>query len=154
MTDVVFNADLIILLDGKNTYKDVETLLAERLVQLGYAKDSFPKAIVSREENFPTALDVGGYNAAIPHCDVDNVVTPAICVGILQEPVEWRRMDDPDEMCGVSLVVMLALTEPHSHIGMLQQVVALIQDQELIGRVVLVKSANEAFSLLASRLNA
>lgn len=154
MTDVAFNADLIVLLEGKNTYQGVEKLLAERLVQLGYAKDSFPKAIINREENFPTALDVGGYNAAIPHCDVDNVVTPAICLGILQDPVEWRRMDDPDEVCGVSLVVMLALTEPHSHLGMLQRVVALIQDQELIRKVVLVKSANEAYNLLTGWLNA
>ena len=84
----------------------------------------------------------------MPHCDPENVNQAAICVGVIKNPVNWKRMDDP-----VSLVTMLALTEAHSHLEMLQRVVALIQDQELMGKIASAGSPKEVFDLVGSKLN-
>lgn len=152
MSDMAFGPELILLLDGVKDYQMVESDLANRLVKLGYAKDSYPQAIAEREIVYPTGLDVGGINAAMPHCDISNVNRAAICVGVLKNPVEWRRMDDQDATCKVSFVIMLALKEAHAHLDMLQKVVAFIQDQGLMTKIVAAANTNEVYQLVGERL--
>lgn len=152
MSDMAFGPELILLLDGVKNYQMAESDLANRLVKLGYAKDSYPQAIAEREIVYPTGLDVGGINAAMPHCDISNVNRAAICVGVLKNPVEWRRMDDQDATCKVSFVIMLALKEAHAHLDMLQKVVALIQDQGLMTKIVTAANTNEVYQLVGERL--
>jgi len=67
---------------------------------------------------------------AIPHADICHVNEAAICVAVLKTPAPFRAMDEPDNDVPVSLVIMLALTEAHGHIEMLQRIVKLIQNQE------------------------
>ena len=93
---------------------------------------------------------MSGLNVAIPHCDVANVNKAAMCMGVLANPVDWHKMDEPDETCKVSVVCMLALTEAHAHLEMLQKVIAFVQDQELVAKVIDAKSADEAFALAES----
>ena len=47
---------------------------------------------------------------------------------------------------------MLALTEAHAHLEMLQKVIAFVQDQELVGKVIAAQDADEVFSLAGSLL--
>ena len=147
MSDMAFGPELILLLDGVKDYQMAESDLANRLVKLAY-----PQAIAEREIVYPTGLDVGGINAAMPHCDISNVNRAAICVGVLKNPVEWRRMDDQDATCKVSFVIMLALKEAHAHLDMLQKVVALIQDQGLMTKIVAAANTNEVYQLVGERL--
>lgn len=152
MADVDFNADLVVMLDGVSSYQEAESILAKRLLDLGYVKVSYPQAIADREVTYPTGIYVEGLNAAMPHCDVSNVNKAAVCVGILRDPADWRRMDDPDSTCKVSLVTMLALKEAHAHLDMLQKVVSLIQDQDLMKKVVSADSKEGAYELLKDHL--
>ena len=76
----------------------------------------------------------------------------AICLGVLSEPVAWRRMDAPDATCDVHLVFMLALDEAHAHLEMLQKVIGLIQDQGLMGRVLEAQTPAEVFALVGDKL--
>lgn len=153
MADIAFSPELVVMLDDVQSYQEAEAALANHLVKLGYAKKSFPSAIAEREESFPTGLQIGEFNAAMPHCDSENVNRAAICVGVIKNPVSWKRMDDPDETCNVGFITMLALTEAHSHLEMLQRVVALIQDQELMSKIASVSSPQEVFDLVGSKLN-
>lgn len=153
MADIKFDSSLIVRIEGEGlTTEDVERTLASRLEEQGYAKDTFTAAILERESVFPTALDMNGINVAIPHCDVVNVNEAAICMGVLKHPVDWYRMDDPESTCAVSLVCMLALTEPHAHLEMLQKVISLVQDQDLVAKVVASDSTDEVFDLVRDQL--
>lgn len=152
MAGITFSPELVVMCEDARTYKEAEATLANRLVELGYAKESFPVAIAEREEDFPTGLQTGEFNAAMPHCDPENVNQAAICVGVIRDPVDWKRMDDPDHTCKVGFVAMLALTEAHSHLEMLQKVVALIQDQELMSKIAEAKSQQEVYGLVGAKL--
>lgn len=154
MAALEFNESLVRILDSEelDTYA-VEEELANVLLQAGYVKESYPAALHEREEGFPTALEVpGGISAAVPHCDPEHVNRGGMCMGVLKHPISWRRMDAPDETCEVSLVVMLALDEPHAHLEMLQKVIGLIQDQELVARVIGAATAAEAYELVKDSL--
>lgn len=73
-------------------------------------------------------------------------------MGILRHPVDWHKMDEPEETCKVSVVCMLALTEAHAHLEMLQKVIAFVRDQELVAKVIDAKTAEEAFELVGTLL--
>ena len=152
MADLQFNEKLVVAVEDPGDYASVENLLASTLNAQGYVKDSYAQAIADREKLFPTALEVGEVNVAIPHCDTEHVNDPAVCVGLLKKPVAWRRMDDPDATCGVTLVFMLALNEPHAHLAMIQKIVGIIQDQEFSKRVANA-TASEAYELIKPRLD-
>lgn len=150
MADLAFDSSLVVLIDEEGlTCSDVERRVAGVLTEQGYAKDTFAQAILDREANFPTALDMSGLNVAIPHCDVANVNKAAFCMAVLKNPVAWHKMDDPEDTCEVSVVVMLALTEAHAHLDMLQKVVGFVQDQELVKKVIASETAEQAFELVA-----
>jgi len=61
-------------------------------------------------------------------------------------------VDDATQICDVFLVIMLAITDPKEHIAMLRKVIALIQDQELVGRIVQSRDAEEVYTLVADKL--
>lgn len=154
MPALQFDATLIKILDAEGLdTASVESALATTLFDHGFVKDSYAGALAVREKVFPTALEVpGGLSVAVPHCDVEHVNKGALCVGILKHPVTWKRMDDAAQTCPVSLVVMLALDEAHAHLEMLQKVIGLIQDQELVKRVIACNTADEAYGLLKGQL--
>lgn len=153
MANLQFDESLVLILDKEGlTTADVESAVADELRRQGFAKDSYKQAILDREQQFPTALDVQGLNVAIPHCDPENVEKSAICAAVLKHPAEWHRMDEPEQTCPVSLVVMLALNEAHAHLEMLQKVIALIQDQELTKQIVAASTPAEAYELMVPHL--
>ena len=151
MAALEFTSDLVTFVDAE-TREEAETAIARVLQEQGYAKESYLQAILDREVNYPTGLYAGDYSVAIPHCDPENVNKGAMCVGVLKRPVEWGRMEDADQTCDVSLVIMLAITDPKEHLQMLRKVIALIQDQELVGRIVASRDANEVYDLVAEKL--
>lgn len=153
MANLTFNASLVNIIDGEHTYQEVEAILAQTLLNQGYVKESYPSAISTREENFPTGLYAGSYNVAMPHCDPENVNDGAMCLGVLKQPVAWRRMDDKNQTCDVSLVLMLAITDPKEHLVMLRKVVGLIQDQELVGKIVASNDPSEIYELTSAKLS-
>ncbi len=152
MADVRFDEKLVVFVEGATTPEQVESALAARLLEEGCVKESFAPALLAREADYPTALEVGEHNVAIPHTEAEHTEQGAICVGVLANPVSWHRMDDADEVCDVELVVMLALSDPHGHLEMLQKVIGLVQDQQLVGQILGAKTPAEVVELAGPRL--
>lgn len=134
MANPAFNASLVSFIDVSSV-EEVETLMSSMLCDQGFVEPSFKDALLEREANFPTALSLGTYGVAIPHTEGEHTKQGAIALGILKNPVTWKRMDDPDESCPVRLVIMLALQDPHDHLEMLQRVISLVQNHDLINQV-------------------
>lgn len=154
MSSLQFDESLIRIIDGedRDAYS-IEEELAGILTEHGLVKSSFALALHKREQNFPTGLEVpNGISVAVPHCDPEHVERGAMCIGILKQPVSWRRMDAPDATCPVRLVVMLALDEAHGHLEMLQKVISLALDQELMKRMVACDEAANAYELVKGAL--
>ncbi|WP_455463987.1 PTS sugar transporter subunit IIA [Candidatus Hodarchaeum mangrovi] len=102
----------IINSNARNKEEVVHELFSFLLVK-GYVKESYETAIHVREQNFPTGLELQGeYNVAIPHAETEHVIKPAIAVGILQTPIFWENMEDPEQKIKIHLVFLLAISEP------------------------------------------
>lgn len=136
MSSITLRESLILRFDQKMTDTEVLSAMCENLHREGIVKESYQAAILEREASYPTGLKCGGINIAIPHADIIHVNEAAISVAILKEPAPFKAMDEPDGDVPVNIVIMLALTEAHGHIEMLQKIVGLIQNQDELQKMI------------------
>lgn len=134
MKTLINNADknyLAISLSGE-TDKEILEQMADAMFEKGYVNDGFHDAIIKREENFPTGLPTGEISVAIPHTDPEYVNKPAVCLGILDQPVEFNVMGMENEKVEVSILFMLAIKKKEEQLGLLQKLIATCQNQEML----------------------
>jgi len=107
--------------------------LGQKLYETGYVKESFIDAAIDRENRLPTGLPLGGgFNAAIPHTDIEHVKSPALALATLKTPIPFRNMAIPAETVEVSLVFLLALEQPKAQIAMLQEIAGVLQAPDVV----------------------
>ena len=149
---IAFDKSLILRIDGAASYTEVLERMCSHLCKKGIVKETYKQAILDREANFPTGLNTGGINIAIPHADVCHVNKASICVALLHPTVEFHAMDEPEDVVPISLVIMLVLTEPHGHLEMLQKVVALIQNQDEVKKIITAEDLSDVETLIRKHL--
>ena len=138
----LLDQNLVMINLEAETQQEALEKLAGRLYETGYVKDTYAQAILEREKVFPTGLPTEGYGVAIPHTDVEHVHKPAVALGILQKPVKFNLMGDlnPESQVDVQIMFMLAIKEPHMQLELLQDIMEMIQDQELLKKMVEAKN--------------
>ena len=109
--------------------------VARSLVEHGYAKETFPEAVVAREKEFPTGLPSDGIGVAIPHCDATRVISTGLAVATLAEPVDFGVMGSFDDTIPVDILFMLAMKDPAWHLDVLGQVAALVRNQSKLNEI-------------------
>jgi PTS system galactitol-specific IIA component len=122
-------------MDAKDSHDVIENL-GIRLFIDGYVRDTFVDAAWEREQKLPTGLPLGGeINAAIPHTDVVHVIKPGLAMATLKRPVVFKNMIQPEEEVKVRLVFLLSLEHPKSQIEMLQEIAGVLQNEEVVNRL-------------------
>lgn len=141
---------IVVQLEAQSS-EEVIRALGTRLLELGYVKQNFITATLEREANMPTGLPLGGdINAAIPHVDIEYVNHSALALATLKDPVIFYNMVDSAEVVPVQLVIMLALDQPKSQIEMLQRVSGILQQPELIVKLMAARTPDEVLTLLSA----
>lgn len=131
----LIHRDLIFQNMGFQNNESALSFLAKQLTSTGFTKDSFESAVLARERKFPTGLPTGIINVAIPHADSENVNESTLGVMTLKSPIEFHNMGDPDSTLKVSIIIMMAIAEPHGQITMLQKLMGIVQDQEHLEKI-------------------
>lgn len=145
--DLVF-ADL----DVVNSDEIFETL-GKRLIELGYCEESYVDALKEREEVFPTGVLVDTKGVAIPHTDSEYVKKSAIAIATLKNPVKFYHMGtNPAEgiVVPVKFVIMLAIAG-NGHLEMLQKAVGLIQDIDVLERMMTAGNGKEIIQIIKEK---
>lgn len=147
----MLNKDLILLDMDCATSDEVIRTLAGRFVEAGVVKESFIEAVAHRETVFPTALPAE-IPIAIPHTASEHVITPAVGIGVLRHPVEFCQMGTPDIKLMPELVFMLAIKDPKAQIGLLKQMMKLIQNGELLRAIKGAEDVQAVYDLFAGAM--
>lgn len=134
-----------------STFEDVMKEVGGVLIKEGYAKDSYIDALIKREKEFPTGLDINGVGVAIPHTDVSHVNEAATAIAVLNNPVKFIQMGTDDESVDVSLVFMLAVVNPSAHIDHLNRILSIIQDTEVLKQLLEVKDKNQIINIIKEK---
>ena len=124
----------VLFFTEKVPLEDVVNQMAESLEVLDYVKDSFSHAVLEREQVFPTGLPTKPIGIAIPHTDAEHVNSDAIAIGILKEPVQFEEMGTSggSTFVDVSIITMLAISNPSQMIPLLSQLAKSYQDGDFL----------------------
>lgn len=138
-------------LDAKDS-AEVLTKLGDLLFKAGFVKDTFINGAIEREKNFPTGLELGGeINAAIPHTDIVHVIKPGLALATLKNPVIFKNMGDKDQDVPCRLVFVMALNEAHAQVEMLRELAMVLQDPEILKRLIEAREYQEIVDALSTK---
>jgi len=126
----LIDSSLVALSCQAESDTEILDMLASRLEAGERVHQSFGSALTARERQFPTGLPVSG-GVAIPHTDPNHVIHDSIAIATLSRPVPFREMAGGGVL-DVSLVVVLALGDADSHLGLLQRVLKAVQDRDFV----------------------
>ncbi|GKU25435.1 PTS sugar transporter subunit IIA [Clostridium folliculivorans] len=123
-------------------------MMHQEAYKYGYVKEDFLQGLLSREEVFPTGIKLSNYSVAIPHTEAEYVNNQFISVVVPERPIYFKQMDDETIETEVSLIFMLGLNKPHSQLEALKELMNLIQQEEVINKIISAKNEEEVIKLL------
>lgn len=147
------DSGLVAMAMEAGTVEDVMENMGSRFVRLGYCKGSYIQALKDREAEFPTGIDIDGVGVAMPHTDVSHVCRSGIGIATLKEPVTFTHMATDDVPVPVKLVFMLAVDDPERHLGEIQDILAVIQDKNVLEKILTAKEAEEVIEIIKEKEN-
>ena len=130
------------------TYEDVMRAVGQKVTAEGFAKESYVDALINREKDFPTGLDIDGFGVAIPHTDVSHVNKAATAIAILKNPVTFVQMGTDDDYVDAKVVFVLAVDDPKGHLEQLQRIISIIQDKDALEKLTQVNEASEIINVI------
>ncbi|MFF3101992.1 PTS sugar transporter subunit IIA [Viridibacillus arvi] len=133
------------------TDREVLLTLSSHLENANIVKNTFKQAILEREQLTPTGLITKTIGVAIPHTDIKHVNKSVIAIGVLANPVLFSSMEDPEKKIKTELVFMLALRESFSHLNVLKELIEVLQNEELLKKIVSCTSPDELRKYLIGR---
>lgn len=87
--------------------------LAISLQESGCVKPSYVQAVIERERDYPTGVQLEGpINVALAHAGPEHVLKNGIILGILAEAVPFYKMNEPQNLIPIQIVFMLATVSP------------------------------------------
>jgi len=107
----------------KKTNKD-EVLqdLTQLLVDSGNVESSYINAVIEREKEYATGLRLGGeVNVALAHADIIHVKKSGFALAILENPIEFNEMGNPEGVVPVYVIFVMAAVDPKSVIGFIER---------------------------------
>lgn len=146
LSDILFPECILFGVEG-DTKEEVLHKLFQTLYDNGKVKESFYEAILEREKNYPTGLEVEACNVAIPHVTPEHVKSSAVGIAILKHPVEFDRMDG-DGTVSVRLIFNIALGEGGKQIDMLQEIIAVLSNDEELNRILTAKTPEDIITII------
>ncbi len=132
-------------------YKEVIKYLGKTFLDIKYIKEEYINDVLTREESFPTGLELKNIGIAIPHANPDNVLKNGISILKLKNPVRFSNMET-SEAVYVSMVFMLALKDPNDHLKMLQSLFIMFQEEDVMDELINAATIAEIKSIVTSNL--
>lgn len=150
--EMCFGKELAVLNIRAESSLEVLDILAKRLLEEGLVKDTYADAVKAREKVYATGLELPEMSIAIPHTDAVHVNTPALCLGILDQPVSFGAMGTSDQFVQAEVVFMLAIKEPHAQLKVLQALMKVFQKEGRLSALKACKTQEDAAKMLMELL--
>lgn len=132
-----------------DTSEEVISYLSDILFQRGIVKKNFCSHVIAREKQFPTGLAINGdFSIAIPHTDSIYVNRPQIALATLSHPIVFKDMVDASKNVNVSLVFLIAMSNPHEQPQLLNNLLTMCQQPNVVKEILKAKTSNAVYEIL------
>lgn len=119
---------------GVNGNKDWEHILQEigsRLYESGMVKDGFTKALIKREKEFPTGLQLPfNISIALAHADPKWIIHTGMVVYFMLKPVGFRKMDNRKSVIPCHVVIIPLIINPSDYMQFLSGQIKYVTTKE------------------------
>jgi PTS system galactitol-specific IIA component len=123
--------------------------LAAALEAYGSVEEGFADDVLEREAVFPTGLPTEPLPVAIPHADPDHVLSSAVAIATLKEPVSFGQMGSGgEERVDAEIVFLLAVKETEKQVTLIQQLMSLLQNPGVLAQIHGATTAQQIVSIL------
>lgn len=123
-------------------------MVANQALHLDLVTNAFLSKINERESCFPTGIQLNGYGVAIPHTDPDCIKEQFIGIIIPQKTIQFKSMENENQMVNAKLIFVLGLNKPHCQLAVLQQIMRTIQNKNYVNQLIKAKSHNEITQII------
>lgn len=147
MEDFLIRRELIIFNSGETTVEGIFKEASELLLEKGYVCETYMDALLERESEHPTALELENIRIAIPHADPKHVKKGGIMAVKLDKAATFHSMLDGRDV-EVSHVFFLILTNGTSHLEALSGLMTMMQRREKVEQIKACESADELYQVL------
>lgn len=147
MQDILFPECILTHVKADNK-EDALRQLFQALNVAGKVKPSFFEAVLKREREYPTGLDLEKWNAAIPHVTPDHVRSSAMGIAVLDTPVPFQRMDDDVETVDVKVIFNIALDANGKQLDILQEIMGMVANADIMDRLAQAETPEQVISIL------
>ena len=131
--------------------ESVIRLLCDKAMDNGCIEPVFVQAILEREKEYPTGLPTM-VPLAIPHIH-DGCLRSFFSMAVLDEPVSFRCMGDPDEVIETRLVFLFGITDPSYQTAVLRKFSTIFQSEEELHQMMETKEAEKVMEQMKALLD-
>ncbi|WP_255307031.1 PTS sugar transporter subunit IIA [Paraliobacillus sp. PM-2] len=151
----LYQKDLIFS-SNATTQQEVFTEISSMLLEKGIVKESFKDAIIERESNYPTGLDLspvaeGLPNVAIPHTDTEHCDAKAVVFIKLTNPIPFNNMIAPDNELNVNYLFMIINNEKTNQTNVLSELMAFMTDVDNIKTLETLETNEDIYNFLTNK---
>lgn len=130
----LFSEDLVFIENAK-TQQEIFTTIGQRLQGKGIVNEGFINAIMEREENYPTGLDLSPVSdeissVAIPHTEVEYCNSKHVVVVKLNHSIMFNNMISPDQQIPVNHLFFIINNDAKNQTNVLSGLMAFMTDVE------------------------
>ncbi len=150
----LFNEELIFT-TGLQTKEEVFAYIGDILLQKGLVKKGFTKAIMDREKNYPTGLDLSPVaedmpNAAIPHTETEYCNGKAIVFVKLDREITFQNMIEPEQELKVKYLFFIINHEKNKQTNILSELIGFMTNWRHMKRLDSLKGKKEIYYFLTT----
>lgn len=150
--EICIDSDFILLNCCAKSKSEAIGMLGRKMQNKGFVKESFVDAVLEREKKYPTGLEIGKTNIAIPHTEPEHVNKPCIGVMVLNDTVPFQKMDDLTSLVNVKVIFLIALKNGHGHMELLRNIMLTCRDQSFLNELITADNIDEIKKELQRKL--
>lgn len=144
--------ELIFLNENDVSRDELFTKVSQQLLNKGLVKDSYLDAVIARENDHPTAMQLAKMVVAIPHVDVEHVNEERLVVATSKDGIEFKNAEDHDENINSNIIFFLLLKNKDDHLDFLVKLMGLFRLSDVMDKLLNSKSPDEVISLIHENL--
>lgn len=134
--------------DRQQLFREINQILMARDMVL----PSYLDALIAREDNNPTAMQLENMGVAIPHVDIEHIKEEKLVVVTCPEGMEFKQAEDPDLTMKVHIIFFLLLKEKDAHIEFLMKLIGLFRQTDKMNLILQSDSKQEVKEILLASL--
>jgi len=121
--------------------------LCSRMVEKEYITEEYYHQVIEREKKHPTGLPTLPFASAVPHADPIGVKSTGIALAVLEQPVDFKAMDNPRRTLAVSLVFLMSFIKG-DQIAVLRWISNVLGNQEIVQQIATSTQAVQAYKII------